>query len=150
MTEPVAPLTGGCMCGAVRFEVSEPLLGVLYCHCKRCQRRTGSAFSISGLTQPGSFTLIEGDDVRAYEPGDRGWLKSYCGRCGSQLFTTNPESPELIAVRVEALDQDPGVPPSLHQFVDYTPPWAPVPDDGPAALPRAHELGVAPAVRRPL
>ena len=37
-------LTGACMCGAVTFAVSRPLVGALYCHCKRCQRRTGSAF----------------------------------------------------------------------------------------------------------
>jgi hypothetical protein len=69
-------LTGSCMCGAVRFEVTAPLLGALYCHCRRCQHRTGTAFSVSNLTE------------------------------------------------------DPGVRPSVHQFVDYAAPWAPVPDDG--------------------
>jgi hypothetical protein len=132
-----APLSGACMCGAVRFDVSEPLLGALYCHCKRCQRRTGTAFSVSGLTAPGSFAVTQGEDaVRTYEPPDDGWLKSYCVACGSQLFTTHPENPELIAVRLGALDQDPGVRPGAHQFVDYAAPWAPVPDDG---LPRFPE-----------
>jgi hypothetical protein len=119
------------MCGAVRFEVSEPLVGAAYCHCKRCQRRTGTAFSVTGLTQPGSFAVTQGDDrVKAYEPGDGGWRKSFCGDCGSQLFTINPEDPNLVAVRLGALDGDPGVRPSLHQFVDYAAPWEPIPDDG--------------------
>ena len=62
------------MCEAVRFEVSSPLLGAVYCHCKRCQRRTGTGFSVSGLTQPGSFSITRGaDDVATYEPGDDGW-----------------------------------------------------------------------------
>ncbi len=131
------PLTGHCMCAAVRFEVSTPLSGAVYCHCKRCQRRTGTAFSVSGLTHPGSFTVTEGRDaVRTYEPEDDGWLKSYCSACGSQLFTTHPENPDLIAVRLGALDQDPGIRPGVHQFVDYAAPWAPVPDDG---LPRFPE-----------
>jgi hypothetical protein len=125
------------MCGAVRFEVSAPLLGAAYCHCKRCQQRTGTAFSISGLTEPGSFALTSGDsDVRTYRPDDDGWLKSFCSICGSQLFTTHPENPQLIAVRVGALDQDPGVRPTVHQFVAYAPPWEPIPDDG---LPRFPE-----------
>ncbi len=111
---------GRCMCGAVAFELSAPLLGAVYCHCKRCQRRTGTAFSVSALTQPGSFTLTRGADaVRTYRPDDDGWFKSYCSAFGSQLFTTNPEDPELIAVRMGALDEDPGIRPTVHQFVDY-------------------------------
>ena len=124
------------MCGAVRFSVSEPLLGAVYCHCKRCQRRTGSAFSATGLTQPGSFALTSGEDaVRGYSPED-GWTKSYCGECGSHLFTVNPENEDLIAVRLGAVDGDPGVRPTAHQFVDYAAPWEPIPDDG---LPRYDE-----------
>jgi hypothetical protein len=49
---PELPLKGGCMCEAIRFEISEPLPGALYCHCKRCQRRTGTAFSLTALTVP--------------------------------------------------------------------------------------------------
>src|SRR5215208_398335 len=90
-------ITGACMCGAVRFEVSAPLLGAAYCHCKRCQRRTGTAFSVSGLTQPGSFALTAGADaVATWRPDDDGWLKSYCAQCGSQLYTTHPDNSELI------------------------------------------------------
>jgi hypothetical protein len=137
MTAEATPLTGRCMCGAVRFEVTAPIAGAAYCHCKRCQRRTGTAFSVSGLTQPGSFSITQGlDSVGVYHPDDDGWLKSYCTECGSQLFTTHPENPELVAVRLGALDQDPGVRPSVHQFVDYAAPWEPIPEDG---LPRFPE-----------
>ena len=129
-------LTGGCMCGGVRFEVSQPLLGALYCHCTRCQRRTGSAFSVSGLTVPGSFQITEGEDlVRSWSPGD-GWIKSFCSQCGSQLYTTNPDNPELLSVRLGAIDGDPQIRPSAHQFTDYAAVWEPIPDDG---LPRFAE-----------
>ena len=125
------------MCGTVRFEVSAPLLGAVYCHCKRCQRRTGSAFSASGLTRAGSFALTHGSEaVRTYRPGDGGWNKSYCAECGSHVFTRHPENEELLGVRLGTLDQDPGVRPRAHQFVDYAAPWAPIPDDG---LPRFPE-----------
>jgi hypothetical protein len=131
MPEPVAPLSGRCMCGAVEFSVSEPLLGALYCHCKRCQRRTGSAFAVTGLVPPGSFAVVRGVDVlKEYRPSDGGWVKSFCTECGSHLFTSNPDDPEYVAVRFGALDQDPGVRPSAHQFVDYAAPWEPLPDDG--------------------
>jgi hypothetical protein len=137
MNDTATPLTGGCLCGAVKFRVSEPLLGAAYCHCKRCQRRTGTAFSVTGLTQPGSFAVTDGEDaVRSYDPADGGWIKSFCSECGSQLYTVNPENPELIAVRLGAFDDDPGVRPAVHQFVDYAAPWQPIPDDG---LPRFPE-----------
>jgi hypothetical protein len=135
--EPDLPLSGGCMCATVRFEISKPLLGALYCHCKRCQRRTGTAFSVSALTEPGSFEIRQGAEaVRTYDPGDGGWLKSFCAECGSQIYTSNPENAQLISVRLGALDGDPGVRPSIHQFVDYAAPWEPIPDDG---LPRFAE-----------
>jgi len=56
VSEPSLPLTGGCNCGAVRFEISEPLLGSAYCHCRRCQRRTGTAASPSAAVKPGTFS----------------------------------------------------------------------------------------------
>ena len=129
-------VTGRCMCEAVEFEVTEPLLGALFCHCKRCQRRSGTGPSRAALTQPGSFRITHGADaVRDYRP-EGGWTKSFCVHCGSHLFTTHPENEELVAVRFGAMDQDPGLRPSVHQFVDYAAPWSPVPDDG---LPRFGE-----------
>lgn len=130
-------LTGACMCEAIRFSVSAPLIAAAYCHCKRCQRRTGSTYSVSAL-QPGSFSITKGEDqLGTYRPPDDGWLKAFCRQCGSQLFTSHPENPELIAIRVGAVDQDdPGVRPSVHQFVSSAAMWDPIPDDG---LPRFAE-----------
>jgi hypothetical protein len=137
MAEPKLPLTGGCMCGGVRFELSEPLLGALFCHCKRCQRRTGTGVSTTALTAPGSYRTVIGEElIGRWDPGDGGYVKAFCSTCGSQLFTTNPENPDILAIRMGALDDDPGIRPAAHQFVDYAPAWAPVPDDG---LPRFPE-----------
>lgn len=131
------PLSGGCMCGGVRFEVHEPLLGALYCHCKRCQRRTGSAFSLSALVAPGSYRIVGGEElIRSWRSPEGGWIKRFCGQCGSQLCAVNPEDPEMIAVRMGSFDEDPGVRPGAHQFTDYAAPWAPIADDG---LPRFGE-----------
>ena len=143
MSDAALPLTGGCMCGKVRFEVSEPLLGALYCHCKRCQRRTGTGFSVTALAAPGSYRTVSGEDfIRSWDPGNGGWIKSFCGECGSQISTTNPDDPAMVAVRMGALDEDPGIRPSVHQFTPFAAPWAPVPDDG---LPRFPErLGATP------
>jgi hypothetical protein len=130
------PLTGGCLCGGVRFEVMEPLLSASYCHCTRCQRRTGTAAAVSGRIAPGSLRIVQGEElVRSYEPAD-GFAKDFCGFCGSALWSRNPDDPQWISVRLGAFDGDPGIRPSYHQFVDYAATWEPLPDDG---LPRFPE-----------
>ena len=91
---------------------------------------------MSALTVPGSFTITRGEElVRSWQPAD-GWGKSFCGECGSHLFSTGLENPELVAVRMGVLDEDPGTRPSFHQFVDYAAAWDVLPDDG---LPRYGE-----------
>jgi hypothetical protein len=131
-----AQLTGGCGCGAVRFELTEPLTGASYCHCTRCQRRTGTGASANGRAAPGSLRVVSGEErMRAWKP-EGGWEKWFCGDCGSALFSRSPDDPDLVGVRLGALDADPGVRPAYRQFVAYAVPWEPIPDDG---LPRHPE-----------
>jgi hypothetical protein len=76
------PLTGGCGCGAVRFEIDAPLVGAVYCHCTRCQRRTGSAAAASGRVAPGSLRVVRGEEqLREWAP-ESGMEKVFCGACG--------------------------------------------------------------------
>ena len=124
------------MCGGVRFEIAEPLVEAHYCHCTRCQRRTGTAYSVSALVTPGSLRITRGQElVRSWAPPE-GWVKSFCSECGSQLYSTQADDPDVIGVRMGALDGDPGIRPSAHQFTDHAAPWEPIPDDG---LPRFPE-----------
>ena len=125
------------MCGAVRFEVTEPLVVASYCHCTRCRRRTGTAASVSARVAPGSLRVLSGEElVRAWDPGDGGFLKAFCSACGSALWSQSPVDPEIRALRLGAFDADPGIRPSHRQFVAYAASWEPIPDDG---LPRHPE-----------
>jgi hypothetical protein len=134
--DPELPLTGGCGCGAVRFEVSEPLLSANYCHCKRCQRRSGTAASANARPRPGSFHLISGEaSLRAWRP-EGGWEKWFCGACGAAIFSRHPEDPDRMSIRLGGFDSDPGIRPGVRQFVAYAATWEPLPDDG---LPRHRE-----------
>jgi hypothetical protein len=129
------------MCGGVRFEVSEPLLAAGYCHCTRCQRRTGSAASAQGRIAPGSLRITSGEElVRAHQPED-GFGKAFCFACGSALWSISPEG-DVSAVRLGAFDSDPGVEPSYRQFVAYAAVWEPVPDDGLPRYPERRPPGV--------
>lgn len=129
-------LTGHCGCEAVRFEIDEPLAGAAYCHCTRCQRRSGTAVQGSAKLAPGSLTVLAGEEhLRDWTPPG-GLSKTFCGECGSALFARDPETGEVVIVRLGAIDGDPGIRPQAHQFVAYAAPWEPVPDDG---LPRFDE-----------
>jgi hypothetical protein len=131
------PLTGGCLCGGVRYEVAEPLVSATYCHCTRCQRRTGSAAAASARIAPGSLRILSGEGlVKAYDPGGGGFLKEFCSSCGGALWSRSPSDPEIVAVRLGTFDGDPGIRPQQRQFVAYAAPWEPIPDDG---LPRFPE-----------
>ena len=133
-------ITGGCLCGAVRFEVTEPFVSAVYCHCTRCQRRTGTGASANGRTAPGSFRIVQGEDrLRSYQP-PTGAEKVFCGDCGSALFSRSPGretgEPPSIGVRLGAVDGDPGIRPERRQYVAYAAAWEAIPDDG---LPRFPE-----------
>jgi hypothetical protein len=133
MTDPV--LTGGCGCGAVRFTASEPPRDAVYCHCTRCQARTGTAAQASARMAPGTVTITEGaEHLRDWTLED-GLSKSFCELCGSHLFARAPDTGEVAAVRMAAFDGDPGVRPSARQFVADAAPWEPMPDDGLARYP---------------
>jgi hypothetical protein len=127
-------LMGGCLCGSVRYEVAGGLQGLVYCHCKRCQRRTGTAFSVAApVAGPGAVTVTEGADrLRTYEPAE-GFHKQFCADCGSQLFTV--KDGDIRFVRAGTVDELPELPVLWHQFVDYKAPWHPLPDDGAPRFP---------------
>ena len=128
------PLTGGCLCGGVRFEVTEPLVQSAYCHCTRCQRRTGTGSSAQARAPRGAVRVVSGMDlVRTFTPPDHGWPKAFCSTCGSALWSQDPDDPEVRAVRLGTFDGDPGIRPGHRQFTDFAAVWEPIPDDG---LPR--------------
>jgi hypothetical protein len=64
-----SPLLGSCGCGAIRFEISEPLVGAAYCHCHASQKRTGTAVQASAAMAPGSLTITAGRErLREWAP----------------------------------------------------------------------------------
>ena len=127
---PDFPLTGGCLCGGVRYEITEPLVSAGYCHCTRCQRRTGTGSSAQARIEPGSLRIVQGEElVRAYEPPD-GNPKCFCSSCGGALWSTDRESGELMSVRLGTFDDDPGIRPTSRAYVSYAAAWEPIADDG--------------------
>ena len=131
------PLTGACLCGAVRFEVTEPPVSAGYCHCTRCQRRTGTAASAQARLAPGSLRVTAGrEQIRDYAP-TQGFVKAFCALCGSALWSRHPDDPAVVNVRLGVFDGDPGIRPQYRHYVAYAAPWEPIPDDGLPRFPEA-------------
>jgi hypothetical protein len=127
---PEHPLQGGCLCGAIRFELTAPLLSASYCHCTHCQRRTGTGSSANGRVPREGFALLQGThELAAFTP-PQGRPKLFCSRCGSAVFSGDPFTDEEVSLRLGTLDGDPGIRPSHRQFVASAAPWEPIPDDG--------------------
>jgi hypothetical protein len=117
--------------------VTTPLVSANYCHCTRCQRRSGTAASANARPEPGSFRLLSGEEtLRAWRP-DGGWEKWFCGDCGSSVFSRHPQDSEQVSIRMGAFDADPGIRPGVRQFVAYAAAWEPIPDDGLARAPES-------------
>ncbi len=131
---PADPLEGGCLCGAVRYRITAAFSSAGYCHCTHCQRRTGTASSLSARGPRTGVRILAGVDLLGtFQPTPESNPKVFCRRCGGHLFSGDPFAGETLAVRFGALDADPGIRPQHRQWVDSAASWEPIPDDG---LPR--------------
>jgi hypothetical protein len=124
-------VTGRCLCGDIRFELTEPVASAGYCHCTRCQRRTGTSSSAQARIDGHTLQMLQGEDLlRVWRHPDGGFEKCFCGKCGAHLFSRNPDDYAQMSVRLGAFDDDPGVRPSWRAYVAYAASWEPVPEDG--------------------
>jgi hypothetical protein len=97
--------TGGCICGAVRYECGADPIAMGNCHCRDCQRATGSAFAAAVLV-PTSAVKITGE-VKYYEvTGDSGSIvrRGFCPNCGARLFGKPAASPDIMSIMAGSLD----------------------------------------------
>ncbi len=131
MTDRDPTIRGGCLCGAVRYEVGGPFLRAGHCHCVRCRKHSGAAAGTQGRVRREDFRLVAGEAaLRVYRPRE-GAVKVFCIWCGSSLFGgTWPEGPE-VSIRLGTVDGDPGIRPQYRTFVDSKAPWDDIVDDLP-------------------
>jgi hypothetical protein len=123
----MAPLTGSCACGTVAFEITEPFVTAGYCHCKRCQKRSGAMWSANAMVPSAGLEITQGHDaIREWDPPGVGLPKAFCTNCGGHLWSVGAE---VYGVRLGALDGDPGIRRQWRQWLDSAPDWEPIPDD---------------------
>ncbi|SFN38461.1 GFA family protein [Dokdonella immobilis] len=128
------PVEGGCDCGAVRYRLLSAPLFVHCCHCRWCQRESGSAFALNAMIEAGRVDLIAGepDLVETPSASGRGQRIARCPTCRIALWSHYAGAGETICfVRVGSLDEPDRLPPDIHIFTESRQPWVVLAADKP-------------------
>jgi hypothetical protein len=129
-----AQLPGGCACGAVRYCLTSAPMFVHCCHCRDCQRQTGSAFVINALIEADRVTLLSGRPESVPVPTDSGrpHLVHRCPSCRTALWSDYGNRRVMLFVRVGTLDDPSALPPDVHIYTRSKLPWVGLPTNVPA------------------
>ncbi len=120
-----ATRTGRCLCGAVRYESEGDPLFSLHCHCRDCQRSSGTAY-IAAIRVPAvGFRITQGTPKRYISKADSGneITRVFCGDCGSPLYVQVSTRPDIVGIRVGSLDGPSGFRAEADIFVKSAQPW---------------------------
>ena len=120
-----APFTGGCACGAIRYECSAEPLIVVNCHCRDCQRARGSAFSTALAVPTDSLKLLQGEPKYYKVTADSGNIahRGFCSECGSPVFAGNSNNAQIVAILVGSLDDPSWCTPMIDIWTQSAQPW---------------------------
>ncbi len=108
-------LTGGCACGAIRFECEGEPVHMGNCHCRDCQRATGGPYFPAAIYRTENYSLLQGEPKWFEKKSDGGDNvgRAFCDDCGSPLFFINETDPEIYAIYASAFDD-----PSFYKAAD--------------------------------
>jgi hypothetical protein len=137
LDEARAPLTGGCLCGRIRYRIDGPFGIVTNCHCSMCRKAQGSAFATNASVARKDFQLLQGEEFITEYESSEGKFRCFCRVCGSPAYSYRVADPASLRVRFGTLDGDPGVRAMAHFAVDSKAPWYELSD----ALPRLDSDG---------
>lgn len=107
MSEKVSlPQSGGCQCGALRYELSAPPLAIYNCHCTNCQKITGSAFTVAASVPEAALAFTKGNPAKIEWKADSGNTRFglFCGACGSRIANGQAPSIGVLSLRAGTLD----------------------------------------------
>ena len=127
-------LQGGCACGNVRYQLVSAPMFVNCCHCRDCQRQTGSAFVINAVIETDRITLLSGQPEPVPVPTESGRPHDIyrCASCHTALWSDYGRRPRLRFVRVGTLDDPAALPPNAHIFTRSKLPWVDFQNSAPA------------------
>jgi len=121
-------ITGGCLCGNVRYTADADPVVQGVCHCTDCQRQTGSPFSVF-VGVPSAAFSIEGDTLSSITTigEDHGGEteRHFCSACGAPVFSFSPQAPGITLIKAGSLDDGSWLEPTLVVYASSAQPWSP-------------------------
>ncbi len=127
----MADITGGCLCGAVRYSTKAEPAMMAFCHCTDCQKQSGSAFSVNVLVPHGEIETT-GDALSKFDiKGTTGQnvSRNFCNQCGSPLFNVLDAFGGLAAIKAGTMDDSSWVKPGVQIWCDSAQPWGVLDDE---------------------
>ncbi len=121
MGEVSLPITGGCLCGAVRYEASEPPFWVGHCHCQNCRKHTGVAFATDAMFRAAKLTWLSQEPT--YYKSSEILERGFCPTCGSTVSARYFEEPDIVVMAAGSLDDPNVIEPTLHPFTSRRVKW---------------------------
>ena len=126
------PKEGGCCCGAIRYSVSAEPITCYACHCTDCQTQSGSAFALSMVVPAPAITLLQGEPARYRTEKGEGYIdQHFCADCGTRLWGTATQMPEIAVIKTGTLQDASWVRPVAHVWTRSAQPWLVFDDDLP-------------------
>ena len=125
-------MKGGCCCGAVRYRLDSPPFDAGWCHCRTCQRNSGSPAMAFATVPVGDFRYDRGEELVASFASSSFGRRHFCSRCGTPLYVHVEHQADTVDFSIATLDDPDAVVPGFHIFYASRIAWAPASD----ALPR--------------
>ena len=132
--------TGTCLCGALKYEITEPFTFMAHCHCSRCRRHHGAPFATWVAAPLSGFRWISGEDNVAEYRSEEGGTRRFCRTCGS-VAPMLLEQMGMAMLTAGNIVEDPGIRPQFHIFTGSKTPWFEITDDVPQHEANPPEFG---------
>lgn len=124
-------LTGGCLCGAVRYRLASDPYDAGWCHCRICQRSSGSPAMAFATVPVDDFVIVQGADAVGRVASSDFGHRRFCTRCGTPLLMQVDHQPTTVDFPIATLDDPDRVVPAFHIFYASRLAWAPAADASP-------------------
>ena len=122
-----SPLTGGCLCGAIRYTLNASVTGLRACHCKNCQKHSGTGGTVNAVVPTDKFKITKGTTKNYQDSATqsgRTLSRHFCAECGSSIYSQRIPDPGFLVVRAGSLDDSSGMKITGNIWTATAPPWA--------------------------
>jgi hypothetical protein len=124
-------LSGGCLCGAVQYEIDGRPRFMYRCYCEKCRAASGAPFANNVIVDTDRFRISAGKQALGAFESSPGKRRYFCSRCGSPIYSHGEQTKHFVSVRCGTLKEDPGLRVAYHAFVASKAPWVEIPDGQP-------------------